>query len=201
MTKNEIINKIINQANSLNKKIKAFDKEGIDDHTDFVHAMFNDKQMKYNKSGSLTKSKKFYSDQNILQLKRTLNILTKINNHDVFGTVRKYKTFATESWTTLQHTVKEILLSKGYNESDVNLITSSKIFYNTLLLAFKDVSKGYGSHQVIEKVFLQYNQGNLSKEDIEKATSDIEFSVSRQQELDRHIREFKEFEEWKRGKR
>ena len=201
MTKNTVIDKIINQANSLNKKIKAFKKEGITDHNDFIHAMFNDEQMKYNKSGSLTKSKKFYEKQNILQLQRTLNVLTKINNHDVFGTVRKYKTFATESWNTLQFTIKEILIGKGYNEQDVTMIVSSKIFYNTLLLAFKDVGKGYGSEQIIEKVFLQYNQGNLSNEDIEKATSDIEFSVSRQRELERHIRDFREFEEWKRGKR
>ena len=201
MTKKDVINKIINQANSLNKKIKAFKVEGIEDHGDFVHAMFNSEQMKYNKSGSMTKSKKFYEKQNILQLKRTLNTLIKINNHDVFGTIKKYKSFATESWTTLQHTVKEILLSKGYNEGDVNMITSSKMFYNTLLLAFKDVGKGYGSEQVVEKVFLQYNQGNLSQEDIEKATSDIEFSVSRHNQLQQHIRDFKEFEEWKRGRR
>lgn len=201
MTKKDVINKIINQVNSLNKKIKGFKIEGIEDHGDFVHAMFNSEQMKYNKSGSMTKSKKFYEKQNILQLKRTLNTLIKINNHDVFGTIKKYKSFATESWTTLQHTVKEILLSKGYNEGDVNMITSSKMFYNTLLLAFKDVGKGYGSEQVVEKVFLQYNQGNLSQEDIEKATSDIEFSVSRHNQLQQHIRDFKEFEEWKRGRR
>ncbi|MGL5718730.1 MAG: hypothetical protein ACRCXT_21050 [Paraclostridium sp.] len=201
MTKKDIINKIINQANSLNKKIKTFKNEGIDDHNDFVQAMFNSDQMKYNKSGSMTKSKKFYEKQNVLQLQRTLATLTKINNHDVFGTINKYKSFATESWNTLQETIKDILLRKGYNEGDVNMIVSSKNFYNTLLLAFKDVSRGYGSHQIIEKVFLQYNQGNLSEDDIEKATSDIEFSVSRQNELEEHIRQYQEFLDMKRGRR
>lgn len=201
MTKKDIINKIINQANSLNKKIKSFKQEGIDDHGDFVHAMFNSEQMKYNKSGSMTKSKKFYEKQNILQLTRTLNTLTKINNHDVFGTINKYKSFATESWTTLQDTIKNILIDKGYSESDINMIVTSKNFYNTLLVAFKDVGRGYGSHQIIEKVFLQYNQGNLSDDDIEKATSDIEFSVSRQRELEEHIRQYQEFLDMKRGRR
>lgn len=201
MNKQDIINKIINQANSLNKKVKKFKLEGIDDHMQFIKAMFNDKQMKYNKSGSLTKSTKFYGEQNTLQLQRTLQILTKINNHDVFGTVRKYKSFATESWVTLQDTVKDILTQKGYNESDVAMITSTKNFYNTLLLSFKEVGKGYGSTQVIEKVFLNYSQGTLSEEDIQKATSDIEYSVSRQRELQEHIRDYKEFMEWKRGKR
>ena len=201
MTKNQIISKIINQANSLNKKIKTFKIEGIDDHFDFINSMFNDKQMKYNKSGSLTKSKKFYEKQNLLQLNRTLSILTKINNHDVFGTIKKYKSFATESWTTLQDTVKNLLLNKGYDIQSVNMIITSKNFYNTLLTSFKDVSRGYGSTQIIEKVFLNYNKGNLSEEDIRKATSDIEFSVNRQNELDRHIREYEEFLNMKRGRR
>ena len=201
MTKNQIISKIINQANSLNKKIKAFKKEGIDDHFDFIDSMFNNNQMKYNKSGSLTKSKKFYEKQNLLQLNRTLSILTKINNHDVFGTIKKYKSFATESWTTLQDTVKNLLLNKGYDIQSVNMIVTSKNFYNTLLTSFKDVSKGYGSEQIIEKVFLNYNQNNLSEEDIKKATSDIEFSVNRQNELERHIREYEEFLNMKRGRR
>ena len=201
MTKNQIISKIINQANSLNKKIKTFKKEGIDDHFDFIESMFNNKQMKYNKSGSLTKSKKFYEKQNLLQLNRTLSILTKINNHDVFGTIKKYKSFATESWTTLQDTVKILLLNKGYDIQSVNMIVTSKNFYNTLLTSFKDVGRGYGSTQIIEKVFLNYNQSNLSEEDIKKATSDIEFSVNRQNELERHIREYEEFLNMKRGKR
>lgn len=203
--KNLIINKIINQANSLNKKIKTFKDDNITDHYDFIQAMFNDKQMKYNKSGSLTKSKKFYESQNILQLQRTLNILTKINNHEVFGTKNKYKKFATESWVTLQHTVKEVLMNKGYNEDEINMIVSTKSFYNSLLLAFKDVGRGYGSDQVIEKVFLQYNTSNLEQSDIEKAVSDIEFSVSRQKELNDHIRDYQEFLRWqkenKRGRR
>jgi hypothetical protein len=201
LTKSDIINKIINQANSLNKKTKAFKKEGVSDHLDFIKAMFNDEQVQYNKSDSITKSKKFYEKQNVLQLQRTLNTLTKINNHDVFGTINKYKKFATESWTTLQSTIKDILINKGYAESDVNMIVSTQNFYNTLLLAFKDVGRGYGSHQIIEKVFLQYNQGNLSKEDIEKATSDIEYSVSRQKELEEHIRDYQEFINMKRGGR
>ena len=201
MTKNQIISKIINQVNSLNKKVKSFKKEGIDDHYDFISAMFNNKQMKYNKSGSLTKSKKFYEGQNNLQLKRTLNILTKINNHDTFGTVRKYKKVATESWQTLQHTIKDMLISKGYSESDVNMIVTSSNFYNTLLIAFKDVSKGYGSEQIVEKVFLNYSNDTLSAEDINKATSDIEYSVNKQNELREHIRQYNEFLEMKRGKR
>ena len=203
MTKNEVINKIIKQANSLNKKVKSFKNEGITDHYDLVQSMFNDKQMQFNESGSITKSKKFYGNQNMLELQRTLNILTKLNNHDVFGTVRKYKKFATEQWTTLQHTVKEILLKKGYSEDDVSLVISSKAFYNSLLIAFKELKKNYGSEQVVEKVYLQY--ANMSENDIKQAVSDIEYSVTKQRELDEELREYKEYlqwkEEYKRGKR
>lgn len=203
MTKNEIINKIINQANSLNKKVTAFKNEGITDHYDLIQSMFNDKQMIYTDSNLLSKSKKFYGNQNILELQRTLTILTKINNHDVFGTVRKYKKFATEQWTTLKHTVKEILLKKGYSVDDVNLVISSKAFYNSLLIAFKELKKNYGSDQVVEKVYLQY--ANMSEEEIKQAVSDIEYSVTKQRELDEELRDYKDYLEWKeeykRGKR
>ena len=203
MTKNEIINKIINQAHSLNKKVTAFKNEGITDHYDLIQSMFNDKQMIYTDSNLLSKSKKFYGNQNILELQRTLTILTKINNHDVFGTVRKYKKFATEQWTTLKHTVKEILLKKGYSVDDVNLVISSKAFYNSLLIAFKELKKNYGSDQVVEKVYLQY--ANMSEEEIKQAVSDIEYSVTKQRELDEELRDYKDYLEWKeeykRGKR
>lgn len=201
MTKSEVINKIINQVNSLNKKIKTFKNEGIEDHYEFITSMFNDKQMKYNKSGSLTKSKKFYDKENILQLNRTLNILTKINNHDVFGTIKKYKKFANDQWYTFKETISDSLIKKGYDEEYVKLITSSKQFQKNLSLILQDCSRGYGSEQIFEKVFLNYQHGIISKEDIEKAVSDIEHSVSRQNQLQDHIREYNEFLEMKRGKR
>lgn len=199
MTKKDVIAKIINQANSLNKKIKSFKSEGITDHYDFITAMFNSDQMKYVKgSGALTKSKKFFEKQNILQLQKTLNTITKINNHDVFGTLNKYNNFKTESWQTLVDTVKNHLTGKGYSESDVMMIITSRNFNNSLYMAFKDVQKGYGSLQVIEKVYLQYAQGTITEEEIAKATSDIEHSVTRQNEL---IEDIRLFEEYKRGRR
>lgn len=203
MTKEEIIKKIINQANSLNKKVKAFKNEGIDDHEDYVKAMFNDKQMSFNESGSLTKSKKFYGNQNTLELKRTLNILTKMNNHEIFGTVRKYKKFATDSWVTLQDTVKDILLKKGYSESDIYSVINTKAFYNSLLIAFKELKKNYGSDQVVEKVFLEYleKEGGISQEDVNKAVSDIEYNISKQRELEEELRQYREYQEMQRGKR
>ena len=89
--KNEITDMIINQINSLNKKIKAFKKKGIDEHSEYVKNMISDDMGKFTKNDTLSKSKKFYDDKNIVWLKKTLSALHKINNNELFGTVHKYE--------------------------------------------------------------------------------------------------------------
>ena len=81
LTHKQLINKIINQANSLNKKIKAFKNNGITEHSELIHNLFDKDQVKFNKSGSITKSKKFYDNQEDIWLKKTLSTLIKLNNH------------------------------------------------------------------------------------------------------------------------
>ena len=54
---------IINQINSLNKKIKAFKKKGIDEHSEYVKNMISDDMGKFTKNDTLSKSKKFYSEK------------------------------------------------------------------------------------------------------------------------------------------
>ena len=64
--KQEITDMIINQINSLNKKIKAFKKKGIDEHSEYVKNMISDDMGKFTKNDTLSKSKKFYGDKNIV---------------------------------------------------------------------------------------------------------------------------------------
>ena len=87
----ELINKIINQSNSLNKKIKAFKNKGIEEHNELIHNLLSDDQVQYNKSGSITKSKKFYNNQDDFVLKKTLSTLIKINIALVKVNLKKQK--------------------------------------------------------------------------------------------------------------
>ena len=190
----ELINKIINQVNSLNKKIKAFKNEGIEEHNELIHNLLSDDQVQYNKSGSITKSKKFYDKQDDFVLKKTLATLIKINNHDIYGTVNKYTKYATVSWETLQTTVKETLRTKGYDEKFIVELCADKDFYNKLYLAFNEGSLSYGSDQIIEKVVLDYSENGLSEEEIERISSDIEYSKNKMDNLRLEIEQYREYE-------
>lgn len=190
----ELINKIINQTNSLNKKIKAFKNKGIEEHNELIHNLLSDDQVQYNKSGSITKSKKFYDKQDDFVLKKTLATLIKINNHDIYGTVNKYTKYATVSWETLQTTVKETLRTKGYDEKFIVELCADKDFYNKLYLAFNEGGLSYGSDQIIEKVVLDYSENGLSEEEIERISSDIEYSKNKMDNLRIEIEQYREYE-------
>lgn len=194
----QLIKKIINQANSLNKKIKKFKEANIDEHLELVKGLFNDGQVEFNNSGSITKSKKFYDKQSDLWLKRTLTTLHKLNNHDVYGTINKYNKVATDSWNTLVHTVQDYLTNKGYDKQWVMEVTSTNEFYQKLLLAFKDNKKSYGSTQTIEKVFLEYANDDKMSEDEKKTTlNNIEHSLNAHEQILKEIRDYEEYRRFK----
>lgn len=194
---NELINKIINQANSLNKKIKAFKKANILEHEELVHNLLTEEQVQYNKSGSITKSKKFYDKQSDIWLKKTLSTLIKLNNNEIYGTINKYNKYATQSWITLRDTVEQTLLKNGYSSSFITELISSKDFYNKLYLAFKEGGKSYGSDQLIDKVVLDYNENGLTDADKERIVSNIEYSKNKMDELTAEINQYEEYLKYK----
>ena len=194
LTHKQLINKIINQANSLNKKIKAFKNNGITEHSELIHNLFDKYQVKFNKSWSITKSKKFYDNQEDIWLKKTLSTLIKLNNHEIYGTVNKYNKYATQSWNTLKSTIEQTLLDKGYDNKFVAELTADKDFYNKLYLAFNDGALSYGSDQIIEKVVLDYSENGLSQDEIDRISSDIEYSKNQMDKLTLDIKQYQEYE-------
>ena len=194
LTHKQLINKIINQANSLNKKIKAFKNNGITEHSELIHNLFDKDQVKFNKSGSITKSKKFYDNQEDIWLKKTLSTLIKLNNHEIYGTINKYNKYATQSWNTLKSTIEQTLLDKGYDNKFVAELTADKDFYNKLYLAFNDGALSYGSDQIIEKVVLDYSENGLSQDEIDRISSDIEYSKNQMDKLTLDIKQYQEYE-------
>lgn len=193
----ELINKIVNQANSLNKKIKAFKKANIMEHEELVHNLLSEEQVQYNKSGSITKSTKFYDKQSDIWLKKTLSTLIKLNNNDIYGTINKYNKYATQSWNTLRDTVEQTLLKNGYSSSFIAELLSSKDFYNKLYLAFKEGGKSYGSDQIIDKVVLDYSENGLTDAEKERIVSDIEYSKNKMDELTAEMSQYEEYLKYK----
>ena len=91
------------------------------------------------------------------------------------------------------------LINKGYDEYEVRLMVESDTFLSSVYSAWKDLHGGYGSLQIVEKVYLEYTS-TMNKKQVRKAMSNVEFSLREAKKLYDRIREEKEFEEWKRGK-
>ena len=196
--RNELTNMIINQINSLNKKIKAFKKEGIEEHTEYIKNLISDDMGQFTANDTLSKSKKFYGSKNTVWLKKTLSALHKINNHEFYGTTRKYHKEVTKSLKAVQDYTKSYLNNKGYDSKFINEITNSKDFFVKLYGAFNEGLKGYGSDQIIEKIALSYEDTGMSNEEMNKILSNIEYSKN---VLDRLKEEQDAFEEFKRNRK
>lgn len=196
--RNDLTNMIINQINSLNKKIKAFKKEGIEEHYEYIKNIISEDMGKFTKNDTLSKSKKFYDTKNTVWLKKTLSALHKLNNHEFYGTTRKYKKEVTKSLKAVQDYSQSYLQNKGYDNKFINEITNSKDFFVKLYGAFNEGIQGYGSDQIIEKIALSYDDTGMSNEEMNKILSNIEYSKN---VLDRLKEEQDAFEEFKRNRK
>lgn len=196
----ELINMIINQINSLNKKIKLFKQSGIDEHYNYVRSLLSEDMVQYTKTGTISKSKKFLKTKNKMWLKKSLVALRKINNNEVYGTIKKYREFNVSVNANIKSYVENYLLSKGYDKKFVAEVTSSKEFYVKLFDAFKNNDK-YGSDQIIEKVALSYENTGFSSAEKEKILSNIEFSKNVMDRLREEQQAFEEFKKLRSGRR
>lgn len=196
---NQLTNMIINQINSLNKKIKSFKEKGIDTHMEYIKNIITDDMGQFTENGTLSKSKKFYGEKHQVWLKKTLTALHKINNHDFFGTTRKYEKGVTKNVQRVQEYVRQFLEEKGYSKQFIIETINDKDFFVALFDAFKDVGKGYGSDQAIEKIALSYSDNNsLDSKEVDKILNNIEYSKN---VLDRLKEEQDAFNEFKRNKK
>ena len=191
--RNELTNMIINQINSLNKKIKAFKNEGIEEHLEYIKNLISDDMGRFTKNDTLSKSKKFYDTKNTVWLKKTLSALHKINNHEFYGTIRKYHKEVTKSLKAVQEYTKNYLNNKGYDNKFINEIINSKDFFVKLYGAFNEGNKGYGSDQIIEKIALTYENSGMSNKEINKILSNIEYSKNVLDRLKEEQNAFNEF--------
>ena len=193
--RNELINMIINQINSLNKKIKAFKNEGIEEHSNYIHHIISDDMGQFTENGTLSKSKKFYEGENIVWLKKTLSALHKINNHAYYGTIKKYQKEITSTVKKVQDYVDKYLTKKGYNTDFIYNAINSKEFMTNLFDAYKEVGRGFGSNQAIEKIALNYGgtETGFNEKEMNKILSNIEYAKNVANRLKEEQDAFNEF--------
>ena len=193
--RNELTNMIINQINSLNKKIKTFKNEGIEEHSNYIHHIISDDMGQFTENGTLSKSKKFYEEKNIVWLKKSLSALHKINNHAYYGTIKKYQKEMTSTVKKVQDYVDKYLTKKGYNADFIFGAINSKEFMTKLFDAYKEVGRGYGSNQAIEKIALNYGgtETGFNEKEMNKILSNIEYAKNVADRLKEEQDAFEEF--------
>lgn len=197
--KNELISMIINQANSLNKKIKTFKKEGIDEHLQYVKHYLTDDMTKYSKNDTVTKSKKYYKDKSLLWLKKTWRAMQLVNNNGYYGTVKKFNKEVTTRYEGLKSFLEQYLREKGYSDDFIYGIVRDRSFFARLYIAFKEGGEYTPSKQLIDKVLLEYEQGigNLTEKEVNKALNNIEVSQAINERLHNDRNEHEEWLNWK----
>lgn len=199
--KTELQKMIINQINSLNKKIKAFKAEGIDDHLTFIKSIITDDMGTFTESGTLSKSKKLYEGKHKAWLKKTLSALVKLNNNDVYGTTNKYHKTMTRQLEQIKNKVENFLRSKGYSEQFIFNVVSNKNFYITLIDAFNNATGDEDSDQIIEKVALNFDNGEIPNKEKEKILNNIEYSINTLKRIKEEQEAFEEFKRLRNGRR
>ena len=196
---NQLTNMIINQINSLNKKIKSFKEKGIDTHMEYIKNIITDDMGQFTENDTLSKSKKFYGEKHQVWLKKTLTALHKINNHAFFGTPRKYEQEVTKNVAKVQEYTRQFLEKKGYSQQFIIETINDKNFIVSLFTAFKEVGRGYDSNQTIEKIALTYDNNNgLDSKEVDRILNNIEYSKN---VLDRLKDERELIEEVRRNRR
>lgn len=164
MSKDDLIKSIHNQANNINQKRNDFAKKHHGtEYDEMIHAVLSDDL--FRNSGTVNKNKKFYNENfEIFELQQIMVKMININNHDIFGTTRKYGLIKDDTFDVLKETTEEILKERGYDENEIYRITNEENFYNELLISFKE-KKEFDSDNTIEKVYLSYKDKNSKETD------------------------------------
>lgn len=192
--RDELVSMIVNQANSLNKKIKDFGNSEVAEYGEYVHGLLTTDMVQFSASGSVTKSKKFYGSLSTPMLKKTLSALHKINNHEFYGTKKKYNKEVTKGILGVQNYAKDYLLEKGYDSNFVNETINSKDFLVKLYGAYNEGVRGYDSDQRIDKIALSYGEDTgFSAKERDKILNNIEYSRNTKMRLEQDKKDLEEY--------
>lgn len=191
--KDKLYNMFKTQAKNINRKMREFRKEGIDDFSTMVNNMLEG--VKLTKNGNVSLSKKDFKSNNILMMKKFIKAMDYINTHPTLGTVHKYRSAFTVQEQRLIDYAEEFLRNKGYSEEFIIKVTRDKNFLATCFDEFKNKAKSYDSDSIIEKVALSYGEGLVDEktarevinniEDTQKAIDEI---IQRDKDIDEYLR-------------
>lgn len=122
MERNELLKKVANLTDNINKKIRKFRSEGVGD---FIENKLNYATMPFDKkdnvnitmeSGFLTKSKKELGKLTDKELQKLYDNLQGVNKSKDYGTVKKFKIWEDKHLDKTASTLKDLIGNDKFND-------------------------------------------------------------------------------------
>ena len=172
MDRNQLINKIANLSNNLNKKKRAFEEN---DYGEFYENKLNQMAAQFDRkinltmeSGYLTKSKKEIGKLSDKDLQKLYNKMHDLQTDTRHGTVKKYNNYLnlnlTQSAETLRNTVGDDMFNKLLGDKE--LIPFMKQFMKDLGREREKFGASYSSEQLMNEM---YKNLDIDNDDERKA--------------------------------
>lgn len=172
MDRNQLINKIANLSNNLNKKKRAFEENDYGEFYEYklnqMAAQFDRKINLTMESGYLTKSKKEIGKLSDKDLQKLYNKMHDLQTDTRHGTVKKYNNYLNlnlnQSAETLRNTVGDDMFNKLLGDKE--LIPFMKQFMKDLGREREKFGASYSSEQLMNEM---YKNLDIDNDDERKA--------------------------------
>lgn len=182
MGKRELINNIVKQSKSINRKSAYFRKEDVRTYFDMIDSFLGNTVTK-TKNGNLKIDKEQYKTMDKDDLRYISLAMDKINKSEMYGTQKKYESNTQRGVKWLHETIYDTFVDeKGYDKNYILNLLNDKNFTKELLDTFNNSPDFTPSDEVIEQVLLNYK--SPSKDTMTKTLSNIEYRINQEKQYD-----------------
>lgn len=180
MDRNELLKKVAYLTDNVNKKIRSFRKEDVgnfyEHKLNYVTANFDKKINLTMESGFLTKSKRELSKLSTKELNKLYEGLRYMQTNDIYGNIKKYKTYETTQLTKTASTMQSILGKEKFNAllGDKSMNDFVKEFAKRLNEEREKKGKTYGSKQELLQMAIELPTSEDEKKEYLRTAESME---------------------------
>lgn len=181
MERNELLKKVANLTDNINKKVRKFKNEGLEN---FYENKMNYATMKFDKkinltmeSGYLTKSKKELGKLNDKELSQLYDNLRNLQTNKDYGTVKKFKVTEKVQLGKSASTLKSLIGEEKFNKLMGNMSEVDFIKEFIKRKGEMNNSRGsvYSSSQILLQMYLNLpNENETDIQDTQRAIAKME---------------------------
>jgi hypothetical protein len=180
MDRNELLKKVAYLTDNVNKKIRAFRKEEAgnfyEHKLNYVTASIDKKINLTMESGFLTKSKRELNKLTTKELNKLYEGLRYMQTNDVYGNIKKYKTYETTQLNKTASTMQSILGKEKFNAllGDKSMNDFVKEFAKRLNEEREKKGKTYGSKQELLQMAIELPTSEDEKKEYLRTAESME---------------------------